>query len=497
MLKILVLTASPPELQTIQAEEEVSAIRHKLKHNEHGPQFDVEICFNATVDDLATKMRSYQPDILHFSGHALKGDLLFEGGGSGQRLPRAGLTRLFELQPGGLRCIVLNACRTTDLARDLARVIDCTVGILDSIDDEEAINLSKGFYESLAAGESVGHAVELAKNRVQLGGSPQHDNVVLFTRDDIDAQNVVLSYCVPAFCIAAESDSDYVSELLDTHLVPLTRAGVVSCWEPSRAIDAWDLEVETSAHLASAQLVLLLVSPDLLASKSRYALALRALERHSQRAARLVPILIRKVDVSQTVFKSLPILPGQDKALSEYRQRETAWVSILQSLRKIIDNIADKKKEQKRKAARATAGPAGGAQAASATGATPPAPGPTAQAAPAVQAAMPAAVPSHAAESVHAATTVHPGTTVHAAASAPSPTPFSVRALLNAMFRVDSDFSAFVLDNFAQTYRQWSTQADREHRLSALIARHPTTDIVNAAAQYDDFPRYRHLLKYS
>lgn len=464
MLRILVLTASPSTLQPISAEAETAAIKANLKGGEHGAQFDIEICHEATVDILSDKMRQYKPDILHFSGHAMKGKLLFEGGSAGHPVPRAALTRLLELQRGQLRCVVLSACETVEQARDIARVIDCAVGVLDSIQDEEAIDLSKGFYASLAAGESLGRAFELAKNRVQLGGSDQHDSIRLFCRTGIDADHLVLNYCVPLICIAAEADSSYTTELLDTHLAPLIRANVLRCFEPSRALDAWDLEAETQAQLEAAQLAIVLLSPDLLASKSRMALAMRALERHNKRAARLVPILIRPLAVDATPFKSLPILPSAEKALSEHRQRDSAWVTVVQTLRRMIDGIAEKHK----------AGPG-----------SPPAASGTPQAS------------DEKSRSARPATPASSAPSAQAAAAALTPTAKSVRALLYEQFRTDSDFMAFVLDNFNQTYRLLAQQADRETRTSFLLDRHSPSDIVHAAAQYPNFKSLSSLLTYA
>ncbi len=84
-----------------------------------------------------------------------------------------------------------------------------------------------------------------------------------------------------------------------------------------------------------------------------------------------------------------------------------------------------------------------------------------------------------------------------AAAAAKTPTAKSVRALLYEQFRTDSDFMAFVLDNFNQTYRLLAQQADRETRTSFLLDRHSPSDIVHAAAQYPNFKSLSSLLTYA
>src|SRR5260370_12804294 len=94
------------------------------------------------------------------------------------------------------------------------------------------------------------------------------------------------------FCYAHEDEP--LLNKLKSHLRPLQRQGFieVSHDRDISAGTAWEREI--SQHLNSAQIILLLVSPDFMHSDYCYSVELkRAMERHEQREARGIPIIMR------------------------------------------------------------------------------------------------------------------------------------------------------------------------------------------------------------
>lgn len=379
MLNVLVITASPAERKKLDLKPEVDAIKTKFLDGVQGSRFHIEPIYDATVDILSNTFRRFQPEVLHFSGHALRGELLFEGGKSGQRVPRESFAQLIALLKERLRCVVLNACTSEAQAAELAPSVDCVIGMREGIDDDEAIAFSKGFYEALAWGDSVGKAAELGCIRVRMERSEKYPSPILKCRPGVDPYKVYLTTTLQTFCLSAESDRGFLDTLLNTHLAPLTRTGVLQCWEPGRALDAWDLKAETTKRLEAAQLILVLVSADLFSSAESYQLLLRALARHSSSAARVVPILVRRVDLPATPLSALPILPSSRKALSEYRPRDAGWFQVMKSLSTLIDDVLTA--EIKRMNATAPQPPSGAADRPLA-GASPPGTAQTTQAPP-------------------------------------------------------------------------------------------------------------------
>ena len=84
---------------------------------------------------------------------------------------------------------------------------------------------------------------------------------------------------------------------LETQLGLLKRQGAITAWY-DRKIGAgkeWAHEIDT--HLNSAHIILLLVSPDYLASDYCYDTEMKlALERHKAKEAVVIPVILRSVD---------------------------------------------------------------------------------------------------------------------------------------------------------------------------------------------------------
>jgi internalin A len=81
-------------------------------------------------------------------------------------------------------------------------------------------------------------------------------------------------------------------------------------------------------HLESANIILLLVSSDFLASDYCYDIELkRALESHESNQARVIPVILRSVDWQRSPFEKLAALPKDGKAITRlhHRIRSISW----------------------------------------------------------------------------------------------------------------------------------------------------------------------------
>src|SRR5258706_2353657 len=98
---------------------------------------------------------------------------------------------------------------------------------------------------------------------------------------------------VEIFCCYADKDQSLLNEL-QIHLIPLKRLGLITIWADTD-IDAgieWEKAVEK--HLDTAQIILLLISPEFMASEYCYSVEMkRAMERHECGKARVIPIILR------------------------------------------------------------------------------------------------------------------------------------------------------------------------------------------------------------
>lgn len=120
-------------------------------------------------DDLLDALLRYRPGLVHFGGHAADGHLLLEDSqGYSVAVSPDGLVRLLA-GPGSVRCVLLNACWSDDLADVLLQAIPCVVGMGDEVEDGSAIRFASGFYRSLADGATVPAAVEAGRGQMEAG----------------------------------------------------------------------------------------------------------------------------------------------------------------------------------------------------------------------------------------------------------------------------------------------------------------------------------------
>jgi Effector-associated domain 1/TIR domain/CHAT domain len=147
---------------------------------------------------------------------------------------------------------------------------------------------------------------------------------------------------IEIFISYSHKDDDLRDELV-THLSNLRRQGKISAWH-DRAIEAgleWDTEIKI--RLESAQIILLLISPPFMASDYCYDIEMqRAVQRHEQGNARVIPIILRPVDWKDSPISKLQVLPKDAKPVTQWGDRDTAFVDVVQGIRRAVDSLVKK-----------------------------------------------------------------------------------------------------------------------------------------------------------
>jgi len=144
------------------------------------------------------------------------------------------------------------------------------------------------------------------------------------------------------FCYAHE-DEELLNKL-KTHLRPLQRQGLIDVWYDRDISAGSDWEQEIKEQLHTAQIILLLVSPDFMDSDYINDVELkRAIERHNSGEARVIPIILRPV-YWQDVLGKLQALPTDGKPImsSSWQYQDEAFFNVTEGIRKTIKNIVPK-----------------------------------------------------------------------------------------------------------------------------------------------------------
>ncbi len=125
---------------------------------------------------------------------------------------------------------------------------------------------------------------------------------------------------------------------LEKHLRQLHRQGLISAWHEREILPGGTWADEIDTHLQTASIILLLASPDFLASDYCYdAQMQRALERHKSGAARVIPIILRLCDWQHSPLKDLQCLPRDGKPVTQWQDQDEVFHIITQDLRRVIE----------------------------------------------------------------------------------------------------------------------------------------------------------------
>ncbi|MCK7480157.1 MAG: toll/interleukin-1 receptor domain-containing protein [Candidatus Moduliflexus flocculans] len=118
---------------------------------------------------------------------------------------------------------------------------------------------------------------------------------------------------ITVFYSYAHADEKLRDELAK-HLSLLKNQGYIQEWHDRDIEAGQEWEGRVDQHLAAAQFILLLISPDFMVSRYCYSIELkRAMERHAAGEARVVPIILKPVDWQSAPFGQLQALPKNAK----------------------------------------------------------------------------------------------------------------------------------------------------------------------------------------
>jgi hypothetical protein len=137
------------------------------------------------------------------------------------------------------------------------------------------------------------------------------------------------------FISYAHEDEELRQQLV-THLRPLEREGLISGWHDRLIMPGIERHKNIDEHLNSARIILLLISPDFLASDYAYdAEVQRAMQRHHAKVARVIPIVLRYCDWGTTPFGLLEAVPtdGEPVTGKRWANRDEAFTIIARAVR--------------------------------------------------------------------------------------------------------------------------------------------------------------------
>src|SRR5215831_15336109 len=144
---------------------------------------------------------------------------------------------------------------------------------------------------------------------------------------------------IDVFISYSHSDEALYQQLAK-HLKPLEYDGTISPWSDHRITPGQEFDAEIMAALDRARLILLLISSDFIASDYCWGTEMKkALARHAEGSARVVPIILRPADWRRGQLSKLVALPKDGEPVTTWGNSDQAFVNIAISLRSAVAEL--------------------------------------------------------------------------------------------------------------------------------------------------------------
>jgi internalin A len=137
---------------------------------------------------------------------------------------------------------------------------------------------------------------------------------------------------------------DTLRNEMETHLKILERRGLISPWHDRliRQGDQWAGEIDVNLEIAD--IILLLVSADFIASDYCYSKEMTlALEREKAGKARVIPVILRDCHWKGAPFGDFQGLPKDFKPVTLWPDRDSAWRDVSEGIERAIQSIREKR----------------------------------------------------------------------------------------------------------------------------------------------------------
>ncbi len=148
------------------------------------------------------------------------------------------------------------------------------------------------------------------------------------------------------YCYAREDEA--LRKELEIHLSGMKRQYRLKYWHDHAINAGEDWAKAIDENLNTADLILLLISPNFLASDYCYSKEMqRALERDKQGSCRVVPILLRPVYWEDMPFTHLQLLPTDAKPITRWPDRDDAFHDVVTGIAQVVKTLLSRQKTAK------------------------------------------------------------------------------------------------------------------------------------------------------
>lgn len=197
---------------------------------------------------------------------------------------------------------------------------------------------------SLAEREAVGQrldAIAKESDALMAAINSMQDALSNDTTTGNSARSVpsMLDTPIDVFFSYSHSDEPLRKEL-EQHVSSLRRDGIIRAWHDREISAGDDWKGAIDEHLERAKIIVLLVSSDFLGSDYCYDIEMkRALERHADGGACVVPVILRPCDWRNAPFAKFEVLPKGGEPIKSWADQDKAFLNVAQGIRHVAEGI--------------------------------------------------------------------------------------------------------------------------------------------------------------
>jgi len=161
-----------------------------------------------------------------------------------------------------------------------------------------------------------------------------------FSNDSLQCRSIAWSFdrCLEhplakVFFSYSHAD-EALRDQLERQLSLLKRQGTIEVWHDRRIGAGQELNTEIDLNLEEADIILLLVSSDFLASDYCYDREMmRALERHREGSAIVIPVILRACTWHDAPFGKLMATPTDGRPVTQWPDRDQAFLEVANAIK--------------------------------------------------------------------------------------------------------------------------------------------------------------------
>lgn len=145
---------------------------------------------------------------------------------------------------------------------------------------------------------------------------------------------------MPSVFFSYSHADEKLRDQLDKQLSLLKRQGIIETWHDRRIGVGQEFAGSIDAQLEACDIILLLVSPDFLDSDYCYDIEMRrAMERHEEESAIVIPVILRACMWHGAPFGKLLATPRDGRPVTQMPDIDAAFLEVAQSIKEAADRL--------------------------------------------------------------------------------------------------------------------------------------------------------------